>query len=422
MTNVAIELNDVAVQYRVPTDPSGSLKEFAIRAVKGQLQMRTFMALEGINLQVERGSTVGIIGHNGAGKSTLLKVVSRVLRPTRGRVRVQGQVAPLLELGAGFDMELTGRENIFLNGAILGFSRADLQRRFDRIVEFSGLATFIDAPLRTYSSGMVVRLGFAVATDIQPEILIVDEVLGVGDAEFQTRSRERIESFAGSGSTILMVSHNATAVTQMCDRAIWLDHGRMMAEGTAEWVLAQYGASVREQQSEALLAANAAPVETPQSRWGTGQVVINAVRVLNEDGIACALFRTGDRLVIEMDYTVNVALEEIVFGLAVHRQDGVHVTGPNTHNVHLTIAGTVGQGTVRYEVDHLPLLDGLFQVSVAVVDGADFGAVLDYHDRQYQFRVANPEDSRQERYGMMTLRGRWAVQQKDPGVRVRTPQ
>ena len=179
-TDDAILLDDVAVRYRLPTERISSLKEFAIRAVRGEIGMREFYALKDISLRVARGSALGIVGHNGAGKSTLLTVISRVITPTRGRVRLRGRVAPLLELGAGFDNELTGRENILLNGTILGFSRQDLLARQDRIIEFAGLRKFIDAPLRTYSSGMVVRLGFSIATDVQPDILIVDEVLGVG--------------------------------------------------------------------------------------------------------------------------------------------------------------------------------------------------------------------------------------------------
>ncbi len=199
-----------------------------------------FHALNDISFSIDRGETVGIIGPNGAGKSTLLKVIARVIRPTLGRVRLRGRVAPLLELGAGFDYEMTGRENVFLNGAVLGFSRKDMTRRLDRIVEFSGIGDFIDAPVRTYSSGMVARLGFAVATDVRPEVLIIDEVLAVGDAEFQQKSAARIREFRESGSTILVVSHSPTSIKALCNRALWLEHGMIRQMGPVDAVVDQY--------------------------------------------------------------------------------------------------------------------------------------------------------------------------------------
>ena len=238
--DVVVHLDGVGVRYRVPRERIPSFKDYAIRWLKRSLSYEERWALRGVSLDIRRGETFAIVGHNGAGKSTLLKLVARVLRPTEGRVRVAGRVAPLLELGAGFDYELTGRENVYLNGTILGYSQADIASRFDRIVSFAGLGDFIDLPLRTYSTGMVARLGFAVATDVKPDLLIVDEVLAVGDGEFQARSRERMETFRGEGQTIIMVSHNLVAVAKMCQRAAWLDHGRLRAVGPVDEVVARY--------------------------------------------------------------------------------------------------------------------------------------------------------------------------------------
>ncbi|HWQ84029.1 MAG TPA: ABC transporter ATP-binding protein, partial [Anaerolineales bacterium] len=232
-----IELSSVSVRYRVPQERIPSLKEYAIRWLKGQINYQEFWALRSIDLDIQPGEVFGIIGPNGAGKSTLLKVVSRVLRPTQGNLRVRGRISPLLELGAGFDPELTGRENVYLNGAILGYSKAEIAECFEEIVEFAGLPEFIDAPVRTYSSGMYARLGFSVATMKRPEILIVDEILGVGDAEFQTKSYERIQRFQGEGTTILLVSHSMERVKEICARAIWLDHGEIIARGSADQVV-----------------------------------------------------------------------------------------------------------------------------------------------------------------------------------------
>ncbi len=235
-----IVIEDVSVRYRIPRERVVSIKDYAIRRVKGKLVHDEFWALKGVSLVVRRGETVGIIGHNGAGKSTLLKLVARVLRPTSGRVRVRGRVAPLLELGAGFDPELTGRENVFLNGTVLGFRASDVAERFDRIVDFAGIREFIDLPLRSYSTGMVARLGFAVATDVQPDVLILDEVLAVGDADFQRKSAARLQTLRQDGDAILMVSHSLEAMTRLCHRVAWLDHGELRALGPAGEVVEAY--------------------------------------------------------------------------------------------------------------------------------------------------------------------------------------
>ena len=238
--DTVIHLENVSVNYRLAKERVHSFKEYIISKVKGKMQYEYFHALKNVTLAVKEGEILGLIGHNGAGKSTLLKVIARVLRPTSGRVRLRGRVFPLLELGAGFDPELTGRENIYLNSAILGFKKADICARFDRIVAFAGLEEFIDTPVRNYSTGMVSRLGFAIATDIQPEVLIIDEVLSVGDAEFQKRSGERIQTFCSGGSTILLVSHDLETLEKMCHRLAWIHHGEIKKEGMAHSVIEAY--------------------------------------------------------------------------------------------------------------------------------------------------------------------------------------
>jgi ABC-type polysaccharide/polyol phosphate transport system ATPase subunit len=236
-----IQLDQVTVRFRIPHERIPTFQEYAIRWLQRRgVRYADFNALNNLSFSIDQGETVGIIGANGAGKSTLLKVIARVIRPTQGRVRLRGRVAPLLELGAGFDYEMTGRENVFLNGAVLGFSRRDMAQRLDRIVDFSGIGDFIDAPVRTYSSGMVARLGFAVATDAQPEVLIIDEVLAVGDAEFQQKSAARIRKFRENGSTILVVSHSPNSIKALCNRALWLEHGAIRLMGPANDVVDQY--------------------------------------------------------------------------------------------------------------------------------------------------------------------------------------
>src|SRR5262249_11319942 len=217
-----------------------SFKEYAIRLLQGRVQHEEFKALCGVSLEVHQGEVMGVIGHNGAGKSTLLKLVSRVMKPTGGRVRVKGRLAPLPGLGAGFHPELSGRENVFLNGTLLGRTHAEMESLFDEIVDFAEMWDFVDAPLRTYSTGMAVRLGFAVATARQPDILIVDEVLAVGDEQFRQKCAARMDGFRDSGTTILLVTHDSKQVVNMCDRAAWLDHGRLRAVGDAQTVVNQY--------------------------------------------------------------------------------------------------------------------------------------------------------------------------------------
>jgi ABC-2 type transport system ATP-binding protein len=235
-----IDLEDVSVRYRAPQETLGTLKEYAILRLQQRVRYTDFFALRGISLEVRRGEIFGIIGRNGAGKSTLLKVISRVLIPTQGRVRVWGRVSPLLELGAGFHVELTGLENIFLNGTLLGRSRKEIESRIEDILNFSELGGFINAPLRTYSSGMVARLAFAVATSWEPEILIVDEVLAVGDEPFRNKCEIRMKGFRSKGTTTLLVTHNMNTILSMCSRVAWIEHGRIMSIGPTMEVVEAY--------------------------------------------------------------------------------------------------------------------------------------------------------------------------------------
>lgn len=235
-----IRLENVSVKFTAPSERFNTFKEYAIRWVQGKVQHQVFLALNDVSFSVHRNEVFGIIGNNGAGKSTLLKLIARVLRPSTGRVCVEGRVAPLLELGAGFHPELSGRENVFLNGAMLGFSRKDMARKFDDIVSFAELGDFIEAPLRTYSSGMWARLGFSVAMDVDPDILILDEILSVGDESFQQKCLNRIQSFRQGDATILLVSHNMALVEAMCQRAVWLDHGQVKALGDTRTVIKTY--------------------------------------------------------------------------------------------------------------------------------------------------------------------------------------
>ena len=242
--DVAIFLEDVSIRYRLPSEAIKTFKEYMIRLAQGRISHKAFWALKHINLDVKQGEIFGILGRNGAGKSTLLKVISKVLIPIEGRVWIKGYISPLLQLGAGFHVELTGLENIYLNATLLGHSRTDIDEKLDEIINFAEIGDFIEAPIRTYSSGMQARLGFSIATAWQPDILILDEVLSVGDAAFQEKCFDRMEKFRDSGATVLMVSHSVDQVRKLCERALWLDHGEIQTIGLADDVCDAYQQSL----------------------------------------------------------------------------------------------------------------------------------------------------------------------------------
>lgn len=240
MANHAIEVNDVTMIYRLPNQKYSGLKEYFIKRIKKQIKYNEFKALDGVNFFIESGEIIGIIGLNGAGKSTLLKIISGVIKPTKGSVKVKGRISPLLELGAGFDVQLTGRQNIFLNGAVLGYDKKYIQNKLFSIINFADLGEFIDIPVKNYSSGMRARLGFSIATAMDPDILIVDEVLGVGDKNFRAKSSQRMKELFDSGGTVLLVSHSIGVIKKMCNRVIWLDKGKLKMIGNTDEVVNAY--------------------------------------------------------------------------------------------------------------------------------------------------------------------------------------
>ena len=244
MSKTVIEVKDVTMRFRMNSDKIRSLKEFVTTALRGKLQYDDFTALDRVSFTVKKGETLGLIGRNGAGKSTMLKVISGILKPTEGSVTAQGNIVPMLELGSGFDLDLTGRENIFLNGAILGYSEEFLREKYEEIVEFSELGQFIETPIRNYSSGMLARLAFSVAAMVQPEILIVDEILSVGDAAFQEKSRRRMLELMGGGTTVLFVSHSLEQIKEMCNRVVWLEQGKVKRLGETQEICSAYQATI----------------------------------------------------------------------------------------------------------------------------------------------------------------------------------
>jgi ABC-type polysaccharide/polyol phosphate transport system ATPase subunit len=346
----------------------------------------SFYALQDVSLAVRRGEAVGVIGPNGAGKSTLLKILSRVLRPDRGTVRVNGRLSGLIEVGAGFHGDLTGRENIFVNGAILGMSRREIREKFDRIVEFAGIGDFLDMPVKRYSSGMYVRLGFSIAAHIEPDVLLVDEVLSVGDASFKTRCMEVMRGFLRRGASILFVSHNLSAVKRFCDRVVLLDHGRVRCDGLPDDAIAEYSRVVSEIEQ-----SNPAGLEHShiggRSKQRTGARVV-AVRLRDGDGRIGELFTAGEPLRVEIDYEIEpgAAIEQINFAISVHMFGaGLYYQFESLRDG-LELAATPGAGTVTLDLPHLSLGEGVYQLGVALADEKGLPE-HDWHDRAYRFQV-----------------------------------
>ncbi len=390
-----------------------------------------FWALRDVNFSIYTGEAVGIVGENGSGKSTSLKLISRILEPTSGSVSVRGKVSALLELGSGFHPELTGTENIFLHGSLLGIKQKDMASRYDSIVDFAELREFIDTPLKHYSSGMVMRLGFAVAINVDPSILVTDEVLAVGDEGFQRKCLEHIAELRRRGVTIVFVSHALDAVRSLCQRAIWLDKGVLMADGPAPEVLDRYLAFENEKHDERkqrdlkqwransrasgadLTQTNA--VMSPDGTGNennltnetklTGPIKIAGVRFLNGSGEEVLAFRTGEPFVIRILYIADRKVEDPTFGLALYSESGSHLNGPNTRFGGLRIPSVAGTGHVDYRVEELTLLAGRYDVTVAVT-GPNMTEIFDYQHRKYGFSV-QPTPGLPERWGLLYMPATW---------------
>lgn len=406
-----------------------------------------FWALRDTNFSIYAGEAVGIIGENGSGKSTTLKLISKILMPTSGSVSVRGKVSALLELGTGFHPELTGRENIFLNGSLLGISRREMNKRYEAIVDFAELEEFIDTPIKHYSSGMVMRLGFAVAINVDPDILITDEVLAVGDESFQRKCLDYIALLRRRGVTIIFVSHALDAVRSLCSRAIWLDHGQIVADGPSGEVVDRYltyenerhaqrvrverggsstdqgevarpaplvvdvaddpGPIEAEAEYEATAGATPGPV-APGTRWSNGDVTITGVQFLGPTGDPTTLVLTNAPFTIRMHYRARHRLDGPVFGLAIFTENGTQVNGPNTKFSGVDIPAIEGDGYVDYRVDALPLLAGTYDVTVAVT-GPDMADIYDHQHRAFSFTV-QPTPGLAERWGLVNIPATWHFQ------------
>jgi ABC-type polysaccharide/polyol phosphate transport system ATPase subunit len=405
----AICFDHVSKQFTLHHERSRSFQELFLNVVrlKRPSLKEKYWALRDVSFKIAPGEMVGIVGDNGAGKSTMLKLMSHIIEPTSGTISIHGRVSALLELGAGFHPDLTGRENIYLNGSILGFGRDKMRRIFADILEFSEMERFIDVPVKHYSSGMYMRLGFSIAIHVRPDILLVDEILAVGDQAFQLRCLDRINEMKRRGITIVLVTHNLDTVRELCNRAIWLDDGSIQAEGKADYVLEQYMGQVRAEDREALRQAEAEAEEDISWRWGSREVEIVRVQLLDAQGQERRSYQTGEPFIVRMHFNAHQRIEKPQFGLALYHASGFHINGPNTVFSGLDIEAIEGRGYVDYTIDSLPLLEGTYLVSVAAYDYEGHHA-YDHHHQAYTFRV-RPNAAIREEFGSFLIPSGWRL-------------
>ena len=397
MADFAIEVADVAKRFRLVHERNSTLKATIFSGFKRTVH-EEFWALKGVSFDVPEGKTYGIIGHNGSGKSTLLKCMARIYQPNRGTITTRGKMSALLELGAGFHPELSGRENVYLNGSILGMSKRDVDRRFDGIVEFAGLEHFIDTPVKNYSSGMFVRLGFSVAITVEPDVLLVDEVLAVGDESFQQRCMEKFADLRSSGRTVVIVSHSLDTVRSMCDAAAWLDHGTLLKEGDAHEVVSAYLESVSDDRRAHEQAA--APVDGDAAGGDAAEGWhIRDVQFVDDAGRATQVVRTGSPVTIRVTLDVPAA-GRIALGLGLYRTDGVHVAGPH----HRFETGDGGTRVVDYRIPRFPVAGGVYDLTVRVLD-EHLQRTHTVRRRAARVDVASAEES--DLGGLVALGGEW---------------
>src|SRR6188474_2295539 len=387
----------------------------------------TFSAIRDVSFVVPAGRTFGVIGRNGSGKSTMLKLVAGITKPTSGSVHVNGRISALIELGAGFHPEISGRENVFINGIMLGLSKREVARRFDEIVEFAELKDFIDAPVETYSSGMYMRLGFAVAIHVDPDVLLVDEVLAVGDEGFTHKCLDKFGEFRRRGRTILLVTHSLGLVERFCDEALWIDSGVGKATGDPRRVVGAYMSDVERAEEQSLAASDARaqdhvlegaaapPVADPvaataapddmfrasEGRWGSREVEITGVTILGPDNQPSHVFQSGDAMTIRLEIRAATPMQDFAFGIGLFNADGVCCYGTNTWVEELAVRRFEGTGEVRFVIDGLDLTEGTYKVHVAAhsIEGYPY----DYHRQLHTFRVK----SRVKDVGIYRPRHRW---------------
>lgn len=401
MNKPAVVVDDVSKMFRIYHERNQSLKAALMRGRRAKYD--EFWALKDVSLEIASGQTYGLVGHNGSGKSTLLKTMAKILRPDSGAVETNGKVSALLELGAGFHPELSGRDNVYLNGSILGLSKREIDAKFDDIVGFAGLEDFVDQPVKNYSSGMYVRLGFSIAINVDPEILMVDEILAVGDEEFQRRCMEKFKDFKDDGKTIIVVSHALGTVRTMCDEVAWLDHGRLVETGDPNIIIDKY----TDVQVEKVAEAHQHDDDSADRQRTPGLLTLDGVELIGPDGEPTTTVRTGDEVRIRFDFEAKEDIrDDVVVAMWIHGSaDGSNLTGPNTDDGGLPLRVSRGRGQVELTVPRLMLLPGVYEAGAAMTDPS---RANHYDHKPGILRFTVQSGTPTERYGYFSLGGTWA--------------
>jgi lipopolysaccharide transport system ATP-binding protein len=399
----AIRVDGVSKRFRIPLDRSTTLK-YRFTHFRSSSRYRDLMALHNVTFDVGAGEFLGITGPNGCGKSTLLKILSRIYSPDSGQIQLAGRVAPFLELGVGFNPELSARENIFLGGAVLGLTRKELVGRVQSILEFAELEEFADQKVKNFSSGMSVRLAFTVAIQADADILLMDEVLAVGDARFQEKCFDVFSDYKRQGRTVILVSHDLSSLNLYCDRVLLIQKGEVVADGPAADVTSQYRRIVGAMSEAEDHEHHHEPVIAAANRWGTRDVEITGVRLIDETGSEHSAFATGGELTVALDYRVHADVKEFVFGLSFKRSDGITLSDPNTQSANCRVTATRpgAEGTVTYSISDLNLLAAKYLVTAVVYDGS-LNHAFDHIEDAVSFRVVDDRG----RSGMVELGGTW---------------
>ena len=390
----AVTVEGVGKKYRLYYERNQSLKASFMR--RHRVKYDEFWALQNVSFEVPRGSTFALIGENGSGKSTLLKCIARILAPDGGQIRTRGKISALLELGAGFHPELSGRDNVYVNGSILGLSKKQIDLRFDEIVEFAGLERFIDVPVKNYSSGMYVRLGFSVAINVDPDILLIDEVLAVGDADFQRRCIEKVDELRDAGKTIVIVTHALGSIRSLCDTVALLEHGELCRVGPPAEVIDEYLGDVLDDR---------VPDGEHGQRWGSHEGEIERIEILDAQERPSTRFRTGDGVVFRFHYRMHEPIDRPVFAMSLQRIDGAEVTSPNTREVGLVPERIEGSGHIDLRLHRLPLVPGTYDVSAAI---SNYTLSHFYDSRYKALRFDVEPGTPYAQYGILALDAEWS--------------
>jgi ABC-type polysaccharide/polyol phosphate transport system ATPase subunit len=390
-----VQVNDVSKKYRLFKERNQSLKATVMRGKRAVIE--DFWALRNVSFEVPEGVTFGLVGENGSGKSTMLKLLAQILRPDGGSVSVKGKISALLELGAGFHPELSGRENVYLNGAILGLTRRELERRFDGIVDFAGIGAFIDEPVKNYSSGMYVRLGFSVAINVDPDILLVDEVLSVGDEAFQRKSSEKFAELKEQGKTIVLVSHAMGSVQSLCDEVAWFEHGHLKKLGQPRDIIQSYTGEVQ---------VDRRVDDEGKVRWGSGEAQIESVEILDLHGVPLDTVQAGHPVMFRLHYEAEQPVKQPGFGLTFNTVQGFAVTGPSSIDVDCIPKLIEGSGHVDVEFEEFNLIPGTYDVSFGISDRTKFHV---YDHRQNFLRIDVERGRVHEQFGVVSLGPRWRI-------------